>query len=808
MNDCSQDRRHVVISVRGIRDFGRWQQTLGDAVKQADASIEYVPYDTGWFDVVSFSIPFARQWVVTRFRDWLCDNTRDGDRLDIVAHSFGTFIVARALLKAPPDSPLRVRNLILCGSVLPERFRWGRLLRDRVDRVINECGIRDVPLIASQMFVYGTGMAGKVGFPGGNNDRFCNRYYDFGHGGYFLGGFMERSWVPILAGPERPLEQVDQRPSNPGWRQKLWYTALNFASPAKLIAYASVPLLLVAVFASLYLAKENADLKSALMEEKLQRSRLAVQFSQLADATRLSRSKRNPEYVLDSLYSALGEGESDKAIQHTLSIQRRLRRIEPHRQGSARLRSALDSLSAQLEEVESAGLNDAVYWHTKGLLHSALLHEYQDDTQVPWLKRAFENAASRYDGLAQSTDNHVPRLLAGLDYGTCLASAEELPDASKILSTTLRDAQAIKSVPQWLLGELNREMAECHRKTNRRVALSHLRAALDAVEGEESLKALHAFFLLRLGWFEMDRWDFAAAQSAFSAAAPTLQQVAAYDLNYLHEWLHAQHGQILAGYYADTNSEAAAGRYDDLLERIRRIEGAAKSDVQLLSDRQIRALQGRQANALERRADVFLDPHNPQSAARAAQYYLEAGAYGLARMAANPKDGEWPLYRADMLYRAAAAFAACGELSEARTAWDDAAHLECEAYLPSRITSQSLQRDLSEWMIRVGGAEDQAVVADPATDWTARAIDGFAPKRPHREDIEFTIYCACHFFKHASPDRRRALRESLLELLRSELQITTPESHVVAKPADSDAERPIPIHEKWRAFMQTDAAAG
>jgi hypothetical protein len=85
--------------------------------------------------------------------------------------------------------------------------------------VVNECGTKDSVLLLSQFFVLVTGMAGRLGFNGGTGRNFRNRYFEFGHSGYFLTGrvpnnaFMQSYWLPLFF-EDTDIPQVDQRKSS------------------------------------------------------------------------------------------------------------------------------------------------------------------------------------------------------------------------------------------------------------------------------------------------------------------------------------------------------------------------------------------------------------------------------------------------------------------------------------------------------------------------------------------------------------------------------------------------------------------
>ncbi|MEW4526546.1 hypothetical protein [Maioricimonas sp. JC845] len=822
MDTNSSGAPHVVISVRGIRDLGLWQERLGRLLKQRDPDLRYVAYDTGWFDIISFCIPFARNSVVNRFREWLVENTEPGQEIDLVAHSFGTLIATMAVKTLPSDCTIRVRNLILCGSVLPTSFRWGSLLKNRIRRVINECGIQDLPLVASQFFVFGTGMAGKVGFPGGSTDRFLNRYHDFGHGDYFQGSFMEDHWIELLTDGNAPIREIDERPKHPSWRQRLWYTVLNFASPAKLAAYTAVPLLIIALFTLLYLQTKNSDLKAdaavaaqenSELREKLARQRLitsrqAVQFSQLAEATRLSFRRRDSGSVLSALLGTLASEDFDSSIQHALLVQNKLRRLDPHRQGPQKFRAALATLGDSLDEISSELEDDAIFWHVKGLMHCQFMHEDGNrDEQMQLFRNAFENAATCYKRLSMETANSLPYLLAMLDYGSCLWSIDERGEAADVLGNALQQAGdgsgSTTTVPVWVLSELHAALAEVRRHCDHEGAVDHIEQAIRLIESEDELTGLLAIYRLRLAWFKMDRWDNSAALPQFDSAVTMLGGIAKNDLSFLNEWLHARHGRILADYYATRDADQAVAAFNDLVATMQHIHDAAFSpdhpELRLLSDRRLEELRGRIFNAYERMADVQLDISDSEMTRLAAESYLRAAEYAANVASDAQASNHWSKRRTRMLYRAAAAFAAIEQLDQARDALARADDDACDLWLPTERTRLSLNRELSTRLLQLMEADDRTQVADDAVSWTANAIAGYDVHRPRRDDVEFTIFCGSRFVEYASPARRADLLSSLDENLLADLNLTWSKPQLTARPASELQQQTTEaIHSKWR----------
>ncbi len=216
-------RSHLVVTVHGIRTFGHWQERLEALVREREPGARVHHYKYGYFSCIAFMIPPLR-WLVTRgFRRALVATCASGswDRIDLVAHSFGTHIVAWALHGLPRARRPKIHTLILAGSVLKPSFPWEELTEDAVGRVVNDCGTKDGVLVLNQAVVLFTGMAGRVGFAGMNHDRFRNRFFAHGHSDYFVRGgkpsdeFMREWWVPALCGDGPTSLPPDPRGASP-----------------------------------------------------------------------------------------------------------------------------------------------------------------------------------------------------------------------------------------------------------------------------------------------------------------------------------------------------------------------------------------------------------------------------------------------------------------------------------------------------------------------------------------------------------------------------------------------------------------
>lgn len=189
------------------------------------------------------------------------------DRIDIVAHSFGTHIVAWGLYGIPPEKRPAIHTIIFAGSVLKHGFPLRKVLGGRKIRLVNDCGMRDWELVVNQL-VLRTGVAGRFGFTGMTNARLMNRYFDFGHSGFFTDGtqdddFMRDKWVPLLTTEDPPVEFERAVPTA---IQGIGIWFLKNAEPVRLIIYVAILWSLTAW----YFEQRNAAVREARVAKSRQ----------------------------------------------------------------------------------------------------------------------------------------------------------------------------------------------------------------------------------------------------------------------------------------------------------------------------------------------------------------------------------------------------------------------------------------------------------------------------------------------------------------------------------------------------------
>lgn len=261
----------LLITVHGIRTYGKWQEALGDLAVRTIPNLHVYHYKYGFFSMLAFLFPPFRWFVTRAFRRQLellaC---RSWSRVDIAAHSFGSAIVLRALRALPRACSIQVHTAMLAGSALPPSYDSGALTSPpvRVTRIVNDCGTRDGVLLLAQAFVLGAGAAGRLGLAGLTGRTLVNRFYPYGHSDYFrisrgrLSPFLRTQWLPLLLGDDE-VGRVDHRPRLT-LLQSLWTFLVQNARPLKLGLYITPVVLLVLYFHGLQeTGRRHADLAAA-----------------------------------------------------------------------------------------------------------------------------------------------------------------------------------------------------------------------------------------------------------------------------------------------------------------------------------------------------------------------------------------------------------------------------------------------------------------------------------------------------------------------------------------------------------------
>ena len=204
----------VVISIHGIRARGAWQKMLGSELNKA--GFPYEALDYGFFGAVRLLFPGAREKQVRWFVDEYT-RIRQGStaKISVIAHSFGTYIVAGALEKY---AEVNLDSIIFCGSIVRPDYAWSRLIPGQAKRVLNDFGRLDrwVKLVA--WFIGDAGPSGARGFDDEAGGHVQQRLRPkFRHSDYFYRLNYQGTWIPFLRGEPPHMEPGDERWSR-NWR--------------------------------------------------------------------------------------------------------------------------------------------------------------------------------------------------------------------------------------------------------------------------------------------------------------------------------------------------------------------------------------------------------------------------------------------------------------------------------------------------------------------------------------------------------------------------------------------------------------
>lgn len=206
------DEETILYSVHGINTYGEWQTDLDNYISQKnDLNLVHTKYSYHFYPVYSFLIPILRKREVKRLIKDLehCARRAPLAKVHLIGHSFGTYLICKALSEIPVESAPKIGNVIFVNSVLKSSFSFTKIIKKFSNiKILNECGINDRVLILSQAAALGLGMAGRMGLKGKLYDTITNRFFEGGHSDLFSEKLFS-DWINFLSDNQAP--SVDQR---------------------------------------------------------------------------------------------------------------------------------------------------------------------------------------------------------------------------------------------------------------------------------------------------------------------------------------------------------------------------------------------------------------------------------------------------------------------------------------------------------------------------------------------------------------------------------------------------------------------
>lgn len=210
----SEAPKRLVLFVHGIRDPGFWAGRLQSLFTEHGFVAKAIGY--GVFDAFRFLLGFRRRPTATvkqQIVNAISDDENSDAEVTIIAHSFGTYIVARIL---DDDPSIKITRLVMCGAIVRQTFRWDKVARLNVQKpatrvqIINENSTRDIWPIMARHATYGFGDCGATGCE--NKIDVQNRLHDIPHSAYLTLPFATQYWIPpIVNGLKLVFPKVSTR---------------------------------------------------------------------------------------------------------------------------------------------------------------------------------------------------------------------------------------------------------------------------------------------------------------------------------------------------------------------------------------------------------------------------------------------------------------------------------------------------------------------------------------------------------------------------------------------------------------------
>jgi predicted transcriptional regulator/pimeloyl-ACP methyl ester carboxylesterase len=189
---------HVVITLHGIRTHGTWQKRLAADLSANQLITE--PLDYGKYLTFQMVRASSRRRKVGWF---LAEYTQIRERypdaqISVIAHSFGTYMVASAMEIYPQ---VKFNRVIFCGGIVEPGYPWDKLIANgQAEEALNEYGGRDFWAGIVANVVEDAGPSGRTGFAMSHPNVQQRHYPGFRHSDYFHPLHYQETWIPFLKG--------------------------------------------------------------------------------------------------------------------------------------------------------------------------------------------------------------------------------------------------------------------------------------------------------------------------------------------------------------------------------------------------------------------------------------------------------------------------------------------------------------------------------------------------------------------------------------------------------------------------------
>lgn len=214
-----------VLTLHGMNTRGAWQEDLNWLISKAYRRM--VPVAIYKYGIVrpgaflKFRQRALTRELIMKIRRLSGESTTAGFGTipDVIAHSFGTWLLGHALMA---DPTLRVGKVILVGCILRPDFDWGFLLRrGQVHTVLCHVATRDIWARVAHYIIPDSGPSGRRGFDG---DGVKHTVLEGGcHSDFFkpnlMPGIFKHVWEPFLTDQDAGFKTSV---ANQRWKQAWW----------------------------------------------------------------------------------------------------------------------------------------------------------------------------------------------------------------------------------------------------------------------------------------------------------------------------------------------------------------------------------------------------------------------------------------------------------------------------------------------------------------------------------------------------------------------------------------------------------
>jgi hypothetical protein len=203
--DCDMDElvKEIVLTVHGVGSGIAWQLQITPEFGGIEGFVHH-PHHYGRFPFWNVLIAGRRDAQVDAFRRKL-ESLREKHpnvRPSVVAHSFGTYIVCRALM----SEVIELDRLVLCGSIVSRDYDWSAVIGKHVNKVRNEVAgsdrvVRMFRWRVLRLLVPHSGPSGIDSFTAAATNFEQQVFPAHFHSSHFVANdHCRRYWMPFLRG--------------------------------------------------------------------------------------------------------------------------------------------------------------------------------------------------------------------------------------------------------------------------------------------------------------------------------------------------------------------------------------------------------------------------------------------------------------------------------------------------------------------------------------------------------------------------------------------------------------------------------